>query len=113
MPNSSAPPSPSPEGLVKVERALLSVYDKTDLVPFAKGLVDLGIRLISTGGTTLELKGAGVPVWEVERVTRYPSIFNGRVKTFHPKLQAGLLFDPDDEEHQREMLQHRIKPIGL
>lgn len=98
---------------IRIERALLSVYDKSGLIDFARGLVDLEIQLISTGGTARELSKAGVDVTAVKDVTGYPEIFNGRVKTFHPKLQAGLLFDPLDREHQREMREHDIDAIGL
>ena len=74
-----------------VRRALLSVSDKTGLIPFASKLVSLGIELISTGGTAKALAAAGLPVTEVSSVTGFPEIMDGRVKTLHPMIHGGLL----------------------
>lgn len=74
-----------------MKRALLSVSDKTGLVPFAKGLIERGFELISTGGTHRELSDAGVAVTSVEDVTGFPEMLDGRVKTLHPKIHAGIL----------------------
>ncbi len=85
--------------LMKIQRALLSVSDKTGLIPLARGLADLGIALLSTGGTAAALREAGIPVEDVAAVTEFPEILGGRVKTLHPKVHGGILqrrADPDD-----------------
>ena len=74
-----------------VSRALLSVSDKTGLIPFAQRLVSLGIELVSTGGTARSLAEAGLPVIEVSSITGFPEIMDGRVKTLHPAIHGGLL----------------------
>lgn len=96
-----------------VRRALLSVSDKTGLVPFARKLVSLGIELISTGGTAKSLAEAGLPVIEVSNVTGFPEIMDGRVKTLHPAIHGGLLGIRENSEHQAAMARHGISPIGL
>ncbi|MCA3572950.1 MAG: bifunctional phosphoribosylaminoimidazolecarboxamide formyltransferase/IMP cyclohydrolase [Aestuariivirga sp.] len=96
-----------------VRRALLSVSDKTGLVPFAKQLVSLGIELISTGGTAKALEAAGLPVTEVSSVTGFPEIMDGRVKTLHPLIHGGLLGVRSDSGHVAAMAEHAITPIGL
>ena len=99
--------------MVQIRRALLSVYDKAGVVAFAKSLRALGIELISTGGTAKLLKKGGVPVQEVSSVTQFPEMLDGRVKTLHPKLHAGLLALRDNREHLKTLKKHRIKPIDL
>ena len=84
-------PEPAAQGEVKVARALVSVSDKTGVVEFARGLTDLGIEIVSTGGTARELEEAGLPVRHVSELTGFPEIMDGRVKTLHPRLYAGLL----------------------
>src|SRR3954464_10287548 len=84
---------------VRVRRALLSVSDKTGIVDFARGLAELGIELVSTGGTAAALMQDGADVRPIEDFTGFPEIMGGRVKTLHPKLYAGLLALRDDEEH--------------
>lgn len=96
-----------------VRRALLSVSDKTGLVPFATKLVALGIELISTGGTAKALAEAGLPVIEVSNVTGFPEIMDGRVKTLHPAIHGGLLGVRGNPEHKAAMARHAISPIGL
>ena len=76
---------------MKVKRALISVYDKTGVVDFARGLVDLGAQIVSTGGTARLFKESGVPVTLVEEVTGFPEMLDGRVKTMHPRLMGGVL----------------------
>ncbi len=83
----------------KIRRALLSVSDKTGIVEFARGLADLGVEIISTGGTAGQLSSAGVPVRSITDLTGFPEIMDGRVKTLHPKLYAGLLAVRDNPEH--------------
>jgi phosphoribosylaminoimidazolecarboxamide formyltransferase / IMP cyclohydrolase len=100
-------------GEVKIARALLSVSDKTGLVEFARGLVELGIEIISTGGTATELSAAGVPVRAVSDLTGFPEIMDGRVKTLHPKLHAGLLALRDQDSHLQAAEEHDVEFIDL
>ncbi len=97
----------------KIKRALISVYDKTGVLPFAKALRVLGVEIISTGGTAALLKKSGVAVKEVSSITRFPEMLNGRVKTLHPNLHAGLLALRDNPEHLKTLAKHKIKPIDL
>ncbi len=97
----------------KIRRALLSVYDKTGIVSFAKTLHELGVEIISTGGTAQLLKKEGVPVKEVSEVTKFPEMLSGRVKTLHPAVHAGLLALRDDSVHLKTLAEHNIKPIDL
>jgi phosphoribosylaminoimidazolecarboxamide formyltransferase / IMP cyclohydrolase len=110
---SAAGAGASLEGGVRVARALLSVADKTGLVDFARGLRELGIELISTGGTARELSAAGLPVREVSDLTGFPEIMDGRVKTLHPKLHAGLLAVRDEPSHMRAADEHDVELIDL
>jgi phosphoribosylaminoimidazolecarboxamide formyltransferase/IMP cyclohydrolase len=96
-----------------VPRALISVSDKRGIVPFAQGLVDLGWDLISTGGTYAALKTGGVPVQSVDQVTGFPEILDGRVKTLHPAIHAGLLARRDVPAHLATLTAHHIAPIDL
>ena len=75
----------------RIERALLSVTDKTGIVPFARRLSEMGIELISTGGTAKLLRDDGIPVREVADVTGFPEMLDGRVKTIHPRIAGGIL----------------------
>src|SRR3984893_6892745 len=86
-------------GEVRLRRALLSVSEKQGIVDFARGLHELGIEIVSTGGTSRELAAAGIPVRAIEDFTGFPEIMDGRVKTLHPRLYAGLLAKRDDEGH--------------
>lgn len=94
-------------------RALLSVYDKEGLVDFARGLVDLGWELVSSGGTAAALADAGLPVLAVEAVTGSPEMLGGRVKTLHPKIHGGILADRAKPEHLADLADHGIGPIDL
>ena len=94
-------------------RALLSVTDKTGLVPFARGLVDRGYELLSTGGTRRHLADAGLPVTDVADVTGFPEILGGRVKTLHPLVHGGLLGRTDRADDAAQMAEHGIEPIDL
>ncbi|MFQ5948709.1 MAG: bifunctional phosphoribosylaminoimidazolecarboxamide formyltransferase/IMP cyclohydrolase [Acidimicrobiia bacterium] len=98
---------------MKATRALLSVYDKRNLVEFADGLTRLGIELLSTGGTYRTLEREGIPVTRVSEVTGYPEILDGRVKTLHPKLHGGILADRSRASHVAELRDHQIHPIDL
>lgn len=94
-------------------RALVSVSDKTGIVEFARGLVELGYEIISTGGTKKALKENGVPVIGVSDVTGFPEILEGRVKTLHPFIHGGLLAKHGDQGHQQQLEEHGITPINL
>jgi phosphoribosylaminoimidazolecarboxamide formyltransferase / IMP cyclohydrolase len=100
-------------GEARVRRALLSVSEKAGIVDFARGLHELGVELVSTGGTARELAGAGVPVRAIEDFTGFPEIMDGRVKTLHPRLYAGLLARRDDEGHLGAAAEQRIEPVDL
>ena len=96
---------------IQVRRALLSVSDKTNLLDFARGLHDLGVQLVSTGGTFRALQEAGLPAIEVSSVTEFPEMMDGRVKTLHPKIHGGILGRRDQD--QGVMAEHEIKAIDL
>jgi phosphoribosylaminoimidazolecarboxamide formyltransferase / IMP cyclohydrolase len=94
-------------------RALISVSDKRGVVPFAQALAELGWEIISTGGTAATLRAAKVPVLEVEKVTNFPELLDGRVKTLHPAIHAALLARRHLPEHVAALEKHRIVPIDL
>jgi phosphoribosylaminoimidazolecarboxamide formyltransferase/IMP cyclohydrolase len=98
---------------VKVARALLSVSDKTGIIEFARGLADLGIEIISTGGTASALSEAGLPVRSITDLTGFPEIMDGRVKTLHPRLYAGLLAVRDNPEHVQAAREHDVEMVDL
>ncbi len=100
-------------GDVQVGRALLSVSDKTGIVEFAQGLADLGVELISTGGTARALSDAGLPVRSITDLTGFPEIMDGRVKTLHPKLYASLLAVRSDPAHLEAAASHDVEPVDL
>ena len=105
--------SAAPEGRIRIERALLSVSDKTGIVDFAKTLARLGVEILSTGGTARVLAGAGVPIVAVEERTGFPEIMGGRVKTLHPAIHGGLLARRGDPGDRAAMTAHGIAPIDL
>jgi phosphoribosylaminoimidazolecarboxamide formyltransferase / IMP cyclohydrolase len=98
---------------IKIRRALISLSDKTGLVDFARGLVECGVTLLSTGGTARAIAEAGLPVVDVATITGFPEILGGRVKTLHPKVHGGLLAIRGDAEHDAQMVEHGIAPIDL
>ncbi|MEA2355064.1 MAG: phosphoribosylaminoimidazolecarboxamide formyltransferase / cyclohydrolase [Solirubrobacteraceae bacterium] len=100
-------------GEVRVRRALLSVSDKRGVVDFARGLVELGVEIVSTGGTAGELTGAGIPVRAIDDFTGFPEIMDGRVKTLHPRLYAGLLAVRSNAEHLRAAAEAEIEFVDL
>jgi phosphoribosylaminoimidazolecarboxamide formyltransferase/IMP cyclohydrolase len=100
-------------GGVQVKRALLTVSDKRGLVDFARGLVELGVEIVSTGGTARELEGAGIAVRAIDEYTGFPEILDGRVKTLNPRIYAGLLAVRSNPEHVRTLDEHGIEPIDL
>jgi len=104
---------PVAPGEVQVARALLSVSDKRGIVDFARGLTELGVEIVSTGGTARELSEAGVPVRPIDDFTGFPEIMGGRVKTLHPKLHAGLLAVRDDPDHLRAIEEQDVQFVDL
>ncbi|NDY55774.1 IMP cyclohydrolase [Desulfovibrio sulfodismutans] len=99
--------------LLPIRRALLSVTDKTGLAAFAEFLQRGGVELVSTGGTRKALQDAGLAVTSVSRVTGFPEILDGRVKTLHPHIHAGILADKDNPEHRRTLAKHQLAAFDL
>ena len=97
----------------KVERALISVTDKTGVLEFAKRLEELGVEILSTGGTARVLKEGGATVKEVSEYTGFPEMLDGRVKTLHPKIHGGILYIRENQEHLRQVNENGITPIDL
>jgi phosphoribosylaminoimidazolecarboxamide formyltransferase / IMP cyclohydrolase len=100
-------------GDVRIRRALLSVSDKTGIVDFARGLAELGVEIVSTGGTANALREAGLEVRPIEDFTGFPEIMGGRVKTLHPKLYAGLLALRDNPEHMEAASKQGVEFVDL
>ena len=97
----------------RIRRALVSVSDKTGLVPFVRGIAALGVEVVATGGTAALLREAGIAVTEVSQFTGFPEMLDGRVKTLHPKVHGGLLYLRDNPLHQKAMETQRFVPIDL
>jgi phosphoribosylaminoimidazolecarboxamide formyltransferase/IMP cyclohydrolase len=104
---------PAPPGEVRVRRALLTVSDKRGLVDFGRGLLELGVEVVSTGGTARELGREGVETRPVEDYTGFPEILDGRVKTLNPRIYAGLLAVRSNPDHVETLNDHGIEPIDL
>jgi phosphoribosylaminoimidazolecarboxamide formyltransferase / IMP cyclohydrolase len=104
---------PAAPGEVRVRRALLSVSDKEGIVELARGLSELGVEIVSTGGTARALDEAGVAVRAIEDFTGFPEMMDGRVKTLHPRLYAGLLARRENEEHLRAAAAQEIEQVDL
>src|SRR5437660_1388109 len=98
---------------MKIQRALISVSDKTGLVPFAKELAAMGVEIISTGGTAKLLQKEKVNVIEISQYTGFPEMMDGRLKTLHPKVHGGLLHLRDNPGHVAQAREHGILPIDL
>ncbi len=96
-----------------IERALISVYDKTGVADFARRLAALGIEIVSTGGTARLLRDEGVPVRDVAELTGWPEMLGGRVKTLHPKVHGGILFQRGKDGDRKQAAEHGIVPIDL
>ena len=96
-----------------VRRALISVYDKTGLVELATGLAEAGVEIVSTGSTAARIRDAGVAVTEVAEVTGFPEMMDGRVKTLHPAVHAGILADRDKESHLQALADQGLTAIDL
>src|SRR5439155_5863519 len=97
----------------KIQRALISVTDKTGIVEFARELQELGVELISTGGTSKALREQGLTVRDVSEVTGFPEMLDGRVKTMHPKITGAILAVRDKAEHMASLAAHEIRPIDM
>ena len=97
----------------EIQRALISVFDKRGVVGFSRALVDLGVEILSTGGTARLLAEEGITVTEVSEITGFPEILDGRVKTLHPRIHAGLLAVRENPNHQRQLAEQDIQPIDL
>ena len=97
----------------KIKRALVSVSDKTGVAEFAKALSDMGIEIISTGGTAKSLSAARVKVTGISEVTGFPEMMEGRVKTLHPAVHGALLADRSKPDHMRQIAEQGIEPIDL
>ncbi|HEX4003082.1 MAG TPA: bifunctional phosphoribosylaminoimidazolecarboxamide formyltransferase/IMP cyclohydrolase [Candidatus Acidoferrales bacterium] len=96
-----------------IERALISVYDKTGISEFARELASLGVEIVSTGGTAKLLRDAGIPVRDISDLTGWPEMLGGRVKTLHPKVHGGILFQRGKSEDRKQAAEHSIVPIDL
>ena len=96
-----------------VRRALIAVFDKEGVVEFARELSALGVELVSSGGTAATIAAAGIDVTPVEAVTGFPEMLDGRVKTLHPRIHAGILADRRKPEHGSQLAEHDIEPIDL
>src|SRR5262249_8316832 len=99
--------------MAKIQRVLLSVTDKTGLADFARGLAALGAQLISTGGTARLLRDSGIFVTDVSEVTQFPEMMDGRVKTIHPRIAAGILAMRGKPDHMSALAAHGIAPIDM
>jgi len=97
----------------KIQRAILSVTDKTGLVDFARKLAELGVELISTGGTAKLLRDSGVRVKDMSELTGFPEMLDGRVKTLHPKVHGGILHRRENPSHRSAVAEHGIQPIDM
>src|SRR3954471_5668760 len=113
VPPDEGPAAVTQPGEVRIRRALLSVSDKTGIVDFARGLSALGVEIVSTGGTSRELQEAGLEVRSIPDLTGFPEIMDGRVKTLHPKLYAGLLARRDEPSHMVATEEHAIEFVDL
>src|SRR5512132_4544607 len=98
---------------MKIQRAILSVTDKTGLVDFARKLSGVGVELISTGGTAKLLRDSGITVKDISDLTGFPEMLDGRVKTLHPKVHGGILHRRADSAHRAAVAEHGIQPIDM
>src|ERR1700710_1409777 len=98
---------------VPIKRALVSVYDKAGLEELVRGLHGAGVELVSTGGSAALIEGLGLPVTRVEELTGFPECLDGRVKTLHPKVHAGILADRRLESHVEQLAELGIEPFDL
>src|SRR6187431_620429 len=102
-----------PLSQIPITRALVSVYDKTGLDDLVRGLHEAGVALVSTGGSAARIESLGIPVTKVEDLTGFPECLDGRVKTLHPKVHAGILADRRLETHVRQLEELGVEPFDL
>ena len=110
--SSVSKPGPS-EDVRPVKRALVSVYEKTGLEDLARGMHDAGVEIVSTGGSAKLIEGLGIPVVEVADLTGFPECLEGRVKTLHPKVHAGVLADTRKPDHVQQLADLGVEPFDL
>ena len=96
-----------------INRALISVYKKDNILEFSKFLIEKNVEIISTGGTYRYLKENGIPVTEVSEITKFKEMLDGRVKTLHPNIHGGILAIRDNAEHMKTIEENGIKPIDM
>ena len=113
LPPAAAPADADPDGRRPIRRALVSVYDKTGLVELATALHTAGVQIVSTGSTAATIASAGVPVTRVEELTGFPECLDGRVKTLHPRVHAGILADTRRPEHLAQLAELGVAPFEL
>src|SRR5215469_7065059 len=99
--------------MAAIQRALISVTDKSGIVDFAQGLYGLGVEIISTGGTARAIHDAGVPVREVAELTGFPEMLDGRLKTINPRIAGGILAVRSKPDHMRALDEHGIPTIDM
>ena len=99
--------------MAKIQRAILSVTDKTGLVDFARKLAGMSVELISTGGTAKLLRDSGIQVKDISDLTGFPEMLDGRVKTLHPKVHGGILHRRENPAHRSAVAEHGIQPIDM
>ena len=99
--------------MAKIQRAIISLSDKTGIQELARSLQNFGVEILSTGGTAKVLRESGLKVMDVSEYTGFPEMLDGRVKTLHPKVHGGLLGIRDNPEHSRKMKEHGIQPIDM
>ncbi len=97
----------------KVERALISLTDKSGIEDFARALTELGVEILSTGGTAKKMRDNGIEVTDVSEFTGFPEMLDGRVKTLHPLVHGGILNQRENADHQQQCQEHGIKPIDI
>lgn len=97
----------------KISRAIISLTDKSGIEDFARQLKELGVEILSTGGTAKKMREHGIDVMDVADFTGFPEMLDGRVKTLHPKVHGGILAQRDNPDHQAQMRQHGLLPIDL
>ena len=113
MTQQSSPQPAADAGRRPVRRALVSVYDKTGLEELARGLHEAGVAIVSTGGSAKLIEGLGIPVTEVADLTGFPECLEGRVKTLHPRVHAGILADTRKDDHVRQLEELGVEPFEL
>lgn len=99
--------------MAKIERALISLTDKSGIEDFAKELAALGVEILSTGGTAAKMRESGIEVMDVSEFTGFPEMLDGRVKTLHPKVHGGILNQRDNADHKKQCDEHGLKNIDL